>query len=152
MAEFTLTSTIDLATGLEDVFAFFQDASNLQRLTPPWVDFAIVSALPIEMKVGALIDYRIRVRGFWMNWRTRISDWEPNRRFVDEQLRGPYKQWIHEHRFEAIEGGTRMTDFVRYVLPFGILGALFAPIVIRDIERIFAYRRDEVVRIFGSIR
>ncbi len=122
----------------EDLFPFFADATNLDAITPPWLNFRIVTSGPVVMRAGALIDYRLRVRGLPLRWRTRINVWEPPHRFEDEQLRGPYRQWIHEHTFEARDGGTLARDHVRYSTPFDWLvhGWLVRP----DIERIFRYR------------
>lgn len=132
---------------VEHVFAFFADAFNLERITPPWLHFHVLNPRPIEMRVGTLIDYRLRVRGLPMRWRTRISLWEPGKRFVDEQLKGPYRQWIHEHTFESVEGGTRVRDRVRYITPLDWLvhGVLVRP----DIEKIFAYRTRAIEKEFS---
>ena len=122
----------------KQLFTFFADAANLDALTPPWLNFHIVTPTPIEMKAGAFIDYRLRVHGLPLRWRTRINVWQPPHRFVDEQLRGPYRQWIHEHTFEARDGGTLARDVVKYGVPFDFLvhGLLVRP----DIERIFKFR------------
>jgi len=124
----------------EQLFPFFADAANLDAITPPWLHFRIVTPAPILMREGALIDYRLRVRGLPMGWRTRINVWEPPGRFEDEQVRGPYRQWIHEHTFEARDGGTLARDRVRYAAPLDWLvhGWLVRP----DIERIFSYRSE----------
>jgi ligand-binding SRPBCC domain-containing protein len=129
---------------LEEVFDFFSKAENLQELTPPWVHFRILTPLPIQMREGALIDYRITVRGLPMKWRTRIDVWEPGVRFVDRQLSGPYRQWIHLHEFEAVEGGTLIRDTVDFVVPGGPFAALVARIVVPDVERLFDYRRKAI--------
>lgn len=133
-----------------EVFDFFSVASNLNTLTPPWVRFEILTPGPIEMQVGTLIDYRIRLRGIPMVWKSRISVWEPNVRFVDEQLSGPYKTWIHTHSFQAVEGGTLMTDRVEYVIPGGFLEPLLYPLVCRDVTKIFAHRSKVLAEKFGS--
>src|SRR5688572_24197584 len=105
-ATFELSTAVWLPRPVEEVFPFFGNAHNLDVLTPPWLHFEILTPPPIGMRVGALIDYRISLRGLPMTWRTRITVWEPNRRFVDEQLRGPYREWIHTHDFEHVAGGT----------------------------------------------
>lgn len=122
----------------EGLFQFFGDAANLDSITPPWLHFHIVTPAPIAMRAGTLIDYKLRVHGLPMRWRTLIREWQPPHRFVDEQVRGPYRQWIHEHTFEPQDGGTLARDHVRYAVPFDFIAhPLF---VRRDIERIFAYR------------
>jgi len=123
-----------------ELFPFFADAANLDALTPPWLHFQIVTPPPIEMKAGALIDYRLRVHGLPLRWRTLIRVWQPPRRFVDEQIRGPYRQWIHEHTFEARDGGTLARDHVRYAVPLDLLAHRW--FVRPDIERIFNFRSE----------
>jgi ligand-binding SRPBCC domain-containing protein len=130
---------------LEATFAFFSDASNLERLTPGWVQFSIVTPLPIVMRAGLEIDYRIRLRGVRLAWTSRIDVWEPNRRFVDRQIAGPYLWWRHEHRFATAGGATRVIDEVEY-LPRAAW--MTARVVRRDIERIFRYRQDALQQIF----
>jgi len=131
-----------------EVFAFFADAGNLQELTPPWLGFEILTPRPIEMGPGTLIDYQLRLHLVPLRWRTEITAWEPPRRFVDEQLRGPYRLWIHEHTFEEDGGGTLCGDFVRYAVPFGALANRL--MVARDVRRIFAYREKRLKEIFGA--
>ena len=132
----------------EDVFAFFSDARNLERLTPPWLRFEIETPETILMQAGAEIRYRLRWHGIPLRWTSHITEWQPPRLFVDEQIRGPYRLWRHEHHFEEAEGGTRVRDRVLY--------AVFAPpfverrFVRRDLERIFAYRQDRLRESFGS--
>lgn len=124
----------------EELFPFFADAGNLDELTPPWLNFRIVTPRPIEMRAGALIDYRLRVRGLPLRWRTRINVWQPPHRFVDEQIRGPYRLWVHEHTFEVRDGGTLARDQVRYAVPFDWL--LHRWLVRPDIEEIFSFRTE----------
>jgi hypothetical protein len=132
---------------LEEIFAFFSDARNLDTLTPPWVGFRILTPEPIDMRRGTLIDYRIRIHGIPLRWRTEIIDWDPPHRFVDLQLRGPYRWWHHEHRFERCGEETRIIDDVEYRAPFHwISHPLF---VQRDVERIFDYRAQALGRLFG---
>jgi ligand-binding SRPBCC domain-containing protein len=134
----------------EEIFPFFSDANNLDAITPPWLHFQVVSTQPVEMRVGALIDYKLSLYGLPLRWRTLIQEWQPPHRFVDEQLRGPYRQWIHEHTFEPHNGGTLARDVVHYAVPFDFIAhPLF---VRRDIERIFTFRQESLRAIFGSKR
>jgi ligand-binding SRPBCC domain-containing protein len=133
---------------LAEVFQFFSDASNLETLTPPWMQFRIITPLPIEMKIGTLIDYRLRVHGVPLRWRSEISRWEPPHRFVDEQRRGPYRVWHHEHTFEERDGGTLLRDAVRYAVPFDFL--VHQWVVRPDLDRIFEYRHHRIQELFGK--
>lgn len=141
-------SEIWLPLPTEKLFSFFADAANLDAITPPWLHFRIVTPPPVEMRAGLLIDYRLRVRGVPLRWRTRINVWEPPHRFVDEQLRGPYRQWIHEHTFEARDGGTLARDHVRYAVPFDAL--VHRWLVRPDIEKIFQYRSEMLQQQFAT--
>ena len=129
-----------------EVFPFFADARNLEAITPPMLGFRVMGEGPIEMRAGALIQYRLRLRGLPLDWLTRIDEWEPGARFVDSQLAGPYRLWHHEHSFEEREGGTLMRDVVHYALPAWPLGELARPIVRRDLEEIFDHRREAVAK------
>lgn len=131
---------------LDATFAFFSDASNLERLTPGWVQFSIVTPVPIVMRAGLEIDYRIRLHGVPLAWTSRIDVWEPNHRFVDRQIAGPYLWWRHEHRFETAGRATRVIDEVEY-LPRAAW--MTARVVRRDVQRIFRYRQDELQQVFG---
>ena len=135
----------------DEVFDFFSEAHNLEAITPPWLQFRVVTADPIAMRPGTLIEYRLRLHRLPVNWLTRIESWLPGRRFEDRQLRGPYRLWHHTHTFEPCDGGTRVRDQVRYAMPLGPLGRLAdAAVVRRDLERIFDFRRDAVATAFGS--
>jgi len=132
----------------EKVFPFFADAHNLEAITPPWLNFTVLTPRPIEMREGTLIDYKLRVHGLPVRWRTLISAWQPPHRFVDQQLRGPYRRWIHEHTFEARDGGTFCRDIVKYAVPFDFL--VHDLFVRRDVETIFKFRADELKRRFDK--
>ena len=144
---FTLTTEQWLPRPLPEVFAFFSEAGNLDTLTPPWLCFEILTPRPIEMKVGALIDYRLRIRGVPIRWQSEITAWQPPHRFVDEQRRGPYRVWHHEHTFVERDGDTLVGDRVRYAV-FG--GALVERLFVRrDITTIFAYRQKKLTELFA---
>ena len=133
------------------VFSFFSDASNLSRLTPTSLDFQILTPSPIAMNEGTLIDYRIKLRGFPMRWRTRITRWNPPFEFADEQLKGPYRIWLHHHTFEDIgDGRTLMRDEVRYALPLPPFGEIGLPFVRAEIAGIFKFRTEAILNFFPS--
>lgn len=135
---------------LREVFEFFVRAENLERITPPWLRFRMLTPEPIEMGVGTLIDYRLRLHGLPLRWTSRIELWEEEHRFVDEQLHGPYRFWRHRHEFVPVGGGTCVRDRVEHALPRGAVGGLLGlPVVRRDLVRIFDYRRDTVARLLG---
>jgi ligand-binding SRPBCC domain-containing protein len=146
--EYTLHDELWLPRPISEVFPFFAEAANLEKLTPPWLKFSVVTPGPIVMQKGALIDYRIGVHGLPIRWRTEILEWDPPLRFVDLQLKGPYTLWHHTHTFAERDGGTVCSDDVRY-RPFG--GALIQLLFVRrDVERIFAFRRQRLRELFGS--
>lgn len=130
---------------LPEVFDFFSRAENLERLTPPWMQFRILTPTPIEMKPGATIAYSIRLRGITLRWLTVIEKWNPPFEFVDVQAKGPYKFWRHTHRFSVVDGGTAVIDSVQYTLPFGWLGRLAHRLQVkRDLSKIFDYRAQQI--------
>lgn len=131
---------IDVPIPIDRVFAFFGAAENLQRITPPELGFQILTPLPIEIQSGSIIDYRIRLFGIPMRWRTEITVWEPPSRFVDVQVKGPYTEWIHTHTFESSPTGTLIRDQVQYQLPLTPLGDVVLPVIRLQIKRIFAHR------------
>lgn len=125
---------------VDQVFDFFSDAFQLEALTPPWLNFEVLTPRPIVMAAGRLIDYRLRLHGIPLQWQSRIYVWEPPVRFVDMQTKGPYRSWHHEHIFEECDAGTLCRDLVRYSVPGGWLVDWF--LVRPDLLKIFSYRRD----------
>ena len=146
---YVLRAHLHVPIPIAEAFAFFADARNLGRITPPELGFAIATAQPIGMARGTRIDYTIRLWGFPMRWKTRIAVWEPGERFVDEQVAGPYRSWVHTHRFTSVNGETDIDDDVVYSLPFGVLGRIAAPMIRLQLHRIFRYRATEVARLLS---
>jgi ligand-binding SRPBCC domain-containing protein len=145
---YVLESSIRVPHGLDEVFRFFSDARNLELVTPPFVRFRIVTPTPLEMREGLLIDYALRIHGLPMRWRSEITAWDPPHRFVDTQVRGPYRRWVHEHRFTDLGQETLVEDRVEYRVPGGRLAhRLF---VRRDVERIFEYRSAALRRLLAD--
>ena len=136
-----------VTSDLNRTFAFFSDAANLERLTPPWINFRIRTAPPIDMREGTIIDYEITLHGVPLPWRTRIDVWEPGVRFVDRQVAGPYLWWHHEHRFESTPDGTRVIDDVEFVPR---VAPLTSWMVSRDVNRIFAFRQHTLASLLAS--
>jgi ligand-binding SRPBCC domain-containing protein len=137
-----------LPRSLEDVFAFFADPFNLEHITPPRLRFRVLTPPPVTMRAGLLIDYRLSLHGIPFRWQSEISAWDPPHRFVDEQRRGPYRTWFHEHRFEARGDETIVTDAVRYQVPGGRLA--HGLLVARDLRAIFEYRTRTLSERLGS--
>jgi ligand-binding SRPBCC domain-containing protein len=135
-----------LPAARDEVFGFFSDAANLEALTPAWLKFHIATPQPILIRTGTTIDYRLRVHGVPMRWQSEITRWEPPTRFVDEQRIGPYRRWIHTHTFDEERGGTRVGDKVDFAVPGG---KPIEWIVARDVRRIFAFRREMLLKRFG---
>jgi ligand-binding SRPBCC domain-containing protein len=145
---FTLESTQWLPRQPEDIFDFYADAFKLEQLTPPWLRFRVVTPPPIEIQQGSEIAYRLRLHGITVSWRSRITQWEPPFSFVDEQINGPYRYWMHRHTFTPERGGTLIRDLVHYdVLGGWLIDRL---LVRRDLRGIFAYRQERLHEIFGA--
>jgi len=139
-----------VGAGIERTFTFFSDAANLEAITPAFLNFRILTPLPIEMREGALIEYRLKLFGAPVHWLTRIQEWEPGRSFTDVQVRGPYALWVHRHRFTPRDGGTLVEDHVEYRVPGAPLSAPVHSLFVRPaIERIFAHRRRVIARLLG---
>ena len=145
---FTLDTTTRISAPLDEVWPFFSNARNLERLTPKFLKFEVLTPDPVEMAVGTRIDYKLRIRGLPIRWQSEITAWEPQHRFVDEQRRGPYRAWIHEHTFESDGDTTMARDFVQYDHVGGRLANRI--MVGPDVRRIFAYREMALQEIFGA--
>jgi len=139
-----LRTSFTIPLGIEEVFSFFAEAGNLERITPPELNFRILTPPAARITAGTLIDYRLRLFGIPFDWRTEITCWEPPHRFVDEQLRGPYRLWVHSHRFRDGSGGTTIEDEVRYRLPLWPFGEAAYPLVRLQLERIFRFREKAI--------
>ena len=142
MKTFHLKTEQKIQKSQDQLFTFFSDAHNLAEITPPWLNFRMLTPAPIEMKVGTLIDYRLKLRGIPIPWQSEITAWDPPHRFVDEQRRGPYRCWTHTHTFVPVPDGTLIRDEVEYAVLGGWLVQKF--FVAPDIEKIFAYRSTKL--------
>jgi ligand-binding SRPBCC domain-containing protein len=143
-------SSIWIPAPIENVFSFFSKAENLDKITPPWLHFKILTALPIEMGEGTLLDYQLKLHGIPVSWQTQITNWNPPFQFIDVQLRGPYRRWVHTHTFTSQNNGTMVEDSVSYAVP----GFFLEPLINRffvepDITKIFAYRQKQLTEIFS---
>lgn len=147
--EHLLTVTTEIPRERNEVFEFFADAENLERITPPFLSFRIDTPGPIEMEWGTIIDYRLRLTGIPLRWRTEITEWNPPQAFTDTQVRGPYHTWVHRHSFEETDGGTAMTDRVRFRLPAWPLGSIALPLVRGRLRRIFEFRGRRIREILA---
>ena len=142
-----------LAAPPSEVFPVFADARNLEAITPPLLRFRLLTPEPIAMAVGTFLQYALRLHGVPVRWDTLIQAWDPPHRFVDVQVRGPYRLWHHTHELEPVDGGTLMRDTVRYSLGFGALGEVARrAVVTRDLEAIFAFRAERVPELLAAAR
>lgn len=149
MKTHTLIRTTIIRRPLTEVFDFFSKAENLNLLTPAELEFKILTPLPIKMKAGALIDYKIKLNGIPFKWKTEISEWKQNEYFIDQQLKGPYRIWHHTHTFKVVPEGTEMTDTVNYLSPGWFLEPLIQSLFIKKkVEGIFDYRNSKLKEIF----
>lgn len=149
MSTHVLTADLFVPLPRERVFAFFSDAENLERITPPELKFRILTPRPVPIHANAVIDYRLSLHGMPFEWQTLITVWEPPTRFVDTQARGPYATWVHTHTFEEADGGTWIRDRVEYALPLAPLSIVALPIVKKQLRRIFTFRQEACVRGLG---
>jgi ligand-binding SRPBCC domain-containing protein len=142
------TTQLWLPQPRDKIFEFFADPGNLERLTPDWLRFEILTKTPVNMRQGVLLDYRLRIHGFPIRWQSEIAAWNPPRQFIDRQIKGPYRLWIHEHTFIEDRGGTLIGDNVRYAVPGGIVVQRL--LVARDLKRIFNYRHQILQTLFNA--
>ena len=147
MRTYQLQTQLWLPRSQKEVFDFFAEPKNLERLTPPWLRFEIITPDPIQMKTGTRLNYRLRLHGFPMRWESEISLWDPPRRFVDRQTRGPYTLWLHEHNFSEQNNGTLVQDSVRYATLGGKLFQKF--FIAPDLRKIFRYRHEVLQELFN---
>lgn len=148
MAEHILQRTLVIDRPIQETFDFFADAGNLERITPPELNFRIITPQPIDIRKGTLIDYKLRLRGIPITWKTLISEWDPPYSFIDEALKSPYTQWIHRHTFRELgDSRTEINDEVRYRLPFEPLGDLGHWYVRGELDHIFDFRQRTVTEI-----
>ncbi|MCP4192040.1 MAG: SRPBCC family protein [Planctomycetaceae bacterium] len=147
---YQLHQTQQIPQNIRDTFAFFENAANLQQITPPSLQFQILTPLPVQMQSSALIDYRLKLLGFPFHWQTEITNYSPPHSFVDEQRRGPYQHWVHRHEFCETSQGTQMVDRVDYGIGWGPMGRLAHPLFVKRMLRtIFAYRREQIARLLS---
>lgn len=133
-----------------ELFEFFGDAYNLEKITPDLLSFKVITPKPIAMHPGTLIDYKLKVRRVPVRWTTKITAWDPPYSFCDTQLKGPYKQWVHTHTFTEENGGTRCDDVVEYAPPGGPLAPLINKLAVQDdVIKIFSYRAKVLEELFG---
>lgn len=150
MAEHLLERSQVVPTPLGRTFDFFADPRNLEAITPPWLAFRIVEA-PERLERGSLLRYRLRLFRIPIRWKTEITEWDPPRSFTDTQLRGPYRLWIHEHRLEVVDGGTRVSDSVRYRIPLGPVGTLVNRLLVdRWLDAIFGFRARRMAELLTA--
>jgi ligand-binding SRPBCC domain-containing protein len=147
---YELRRQIFVPAPLEDVFSFFSNAENLNLITPPWLYFKVLTPLPIVMEKNACIDYSIKLLGLRMTWSTEITVWQPPDKFVDRQIKGPYRVWEHTHLFEEKGEGTQMEDVVQYAVPGFVLSPLIHFLFVRPrLEKIFTFRENAILEYFG---
>jgi ligand-binding SRPBCC domain-containing protein len=138
-----------LPCSIETAWTFFSDPKNLARITPPDMDFRVMSTLPSNMYEGMMIRYRVKpLFNISTSWLTEITHIQQPHFFVDEQRVGPYQLWHHEHHFEETPEGVLMTDIIHYVIPFGIIGLLAKPLVQYKLNQIFKYREHSIKQLF----
>lgn len=151
MKKYLFKNELVINKPINTVFSFFSRAENLNTITPPWLNFKILTPEPIMMKAGTLIEYRLRIHRFPASWKSEITEWNPPYKFTDSQIKGPYRLWVHEHIFNEEAGGTRIIDRVQYAVPGWFLAPIIHELVVRnDIQTIFNYRNRKLFEIFEN--
>ena len=147
-AGFRLEASQFLPQPRDRIFDFFSDAFQLETLTPSWLKFSVLTKAPIPISAGTTIDYSLKLHGIPIRWQSLISEWEPPTRFVDHQVRGPYRRWNHEHLFQSVSGGTLCLDAVEYDV---VGGRLVHSLFVRpDLLKIFAFRQEKLHNTFAT--
>lgn len=149
-----LKRTTQLPIGLDKAWDFFSNPKNLKVITPDYMGFNITSEIHLEkMYAGQIITYTVTpLLNIPMRWMTEITQVKEKEFFIDDQRVGPYKIWHHQHHFKAIEGGVEMTDIINYVIPFGFLGRMVEPILVKNkLKEIFDYREKKMNELFGKM-
>ncbi|HUH26961.1 SRPBCC family protein [Gelidibacter sp.] len=151
MKIYTLHQKQNLPISLDAAWNFLSDPRNLKTITPEYMGFHILSGSDRPMFAGQIIQYIVTpVLGIKTKWVTEITHSVKNEYFVDEQRFGPYALWHHKHFIKEIEGGVEMEDIIDYGLPFGFLGQLVHPIIVKPkLDEIFSFRRKKLNELFG---
>lgn len=148
---YTFHSEQSLPAERSEVFPFFSNPANLKRITPDYLSFQLETEEPIDMREGQVLSYTLSLHGIPLSWTSRVEVWEPPERFVDVQVKGPYRSWRHEHVFHETNGGTKVIDNVEYDVPGWIFSPLIHWLFVRgDVEDIFRYRQDKMEELFGT--
>lgn len=137
-------TSMKLPLGIDEVFSFFCDTANLEKITPPQFNLHLLTPRPIEITQGMIMDYKLKLYGFPLRWQLKIADWNPPHQFIDEQIRGPFRVWIHTHRFREEKGGTIIEDHIRYALRFWPMGEIASPLVRAQVKWLFKYRQQGI--------
>ena len=151
MKYFQINKTQFIEKPIDVVFSFFSKPENLEKITPQYLHFEILNDSPIHMKEGLVINYKMKIRKIPVKWSSVIKSYNPPFSFIDEQIKGPYAFWYHEHKFIKEKGGTRVDDCIKYKIPFGFFGRLVNKLwVANDLEEIFNFRKNTINDIFDK--
>ena len=148
---YSLERTVVTPAPRSDVFRFFENTRNLDRITPRWTGFRDATEEGPPLFLGMRTLHHLCWFGVRLRWGSKIVEYEPPVRFVDQQTSGPYRYWRHDHMFEVVDGGTLMRDRVQYDIPFSILGKMVRTLIIeRQLRKIFDYRETLIMRLFAD--